>query len=196
MNYFFLSEKIKQSTAFACTEEETPTSHELIPDVKTKTHLPFELTLKKMVAGNEGLTMDENISDLKNLWLDYQPNNLAWPLLSEKMKGIVSEILTGQEGITWIEAVVKANTEKRIYYIPCFSKELDVLNESETSFVPGTSHAIVPVFSSQKIANYSMFYLPQDHWEITSSLYINELLKKAIQKEKLTGIDFEETSVI
>ena len=90
--YYFLAEKIKQNTAFAYTEFETPASPELdiIPILRLSPELPFMLVLKKVTIGKSGLEISSDLSNLKYLWLDYQPNNLAWPLMSEKMKNIIS----------------------------------------------------------------------------------------------------------
>lgn len=43
----------------------------------------------------------------------------------------------------------------------------------------------------------SIFSKPSsyDLWKITSGLYVSDTLRKAIQKAKLTGMDFEKTSV-
>jgi len=194
--YFFLSEKIKQGTAFAYTEGETPLSHELIPEMVGKIELPFELILKKVISGKNGLQVSTDISDLKYLWLDYQPNNLAWPLMSEKMRNVICQNLTGKEGIIWMKVNVKSIGESKMYFIPRFEKRLDVLDEQKTIFVPGSKHIIKPVFSLKKVLSYNFFNKPQDFWEITSGLYISEVLKNAMQKEKLTGVDFEIATVI
>lgn len=193
--YFFLAEKVKPGTAFAYTERETPLSHELIPEIKTKEELPFDLVLKKVTRGKGNLQISNDLTETKYLWVDYQPNNLAWPLMSDKLKSIISSHLTGKEGIVWIKAKVKSVDESREYFIPRFKQQLEVLDEEKTTYVPGTSHIIRPVFSLKKIINYNMFHAPQDFWEITSGLYISESLKKAIQKEKLAGLDFEKISV-
>lgn len=193
--YYFLAEKVKPSTAFAYTQGDTPLSHELIPDVIGKSELPFELFLKKVTTGKGGLQVSEDLSELKYLWLDYQPNNLAWPLMSEKMRTVISSHLTGKEGLVWIKALVKGGNEVKEYFIPSFLQKLDVLDKQKTMFVAGTDHIIRPVFSFAKIEKYSIFFAPQDYWEITSGLYISETLKNAIQKEKLTGVDFEKTTV-
>jgi hypothetical protein len=194
--YYFLAEKVKPSTAFAYTQGNTPLSHELIPDVIGRSELPFELFLKKVTTGKGGLQVSEDLSELKYLWLDYQPNNLAWPLMSEKMKTVISFHLTGKEGLVWIKALVKGGNEVKEYFIPRFSQKLDVLDEQKTIFVPGTAHIIKPVFSLSKISQFSIFHKSQEFfWEITSGLYVSDALKKAMQKAKLTGMDFEKTSV-
>ena len=157
--------------------------------------LPFDFILKKVTKGKSGIHVSEDISELNNLWVDYQPNNLAWPLMSEKMKDIIIENLTGRESILWINARIKTKDESKTYYVPCFKEKLDVLDEQKTVFVPGTKHIIKPVFSLNKVVIYSLFHKPQDFWEITSGLYISESLKKAMQKEQITGVGFEKTSV-
>ncbi|WP_281228732.1 imm11 family protein [Flavobacterium aquiphilum] len=194
--YFFLADKVKRGTAFAYTEDETPLSHELVPELKTKLELPFDLILKKVVFGKAKLQVSNDLSDLKYLWLDYQPNNLAWPLMSEKMKNVVCDNMTGEEAIVWMKVNVKSEKEKRVYFIPRFEKKMDVLDEQKTIFAQGTKHIVKPVFSYEKIMNYNIFHKPQLFWEITSGIYVSEVIKKAIQKEKLTGVDFEEISVV
>lgn len=193
--YFFLAERVKPSTAFAYTQGETQLSHELIPTVIGKSELPFEFFLRKVTTGKGGLRVSTDLSELKCLWIDYQPNNLGWPLVSEKMRNVICAHLTGKEGLTWIKAIVNGGDEIREYFIPSFLQKLDVLDEAETMFVSGTSHIIKPVFSLSKVESYSMFFAPQDFWEITSGLYVSESLKDALQRAQITGIDFEKTSV-
>lgn len=65
-----------------------------------------------------------------------------------------------------------------------------------TLFVSGTNHIIKPFFSKKKISNYSLFHKPGNFWEITSALYVSEAVKKDIEKEKLTGLDFETISIV
>ncbi|MBK8245342.1 MAG: hypothetical protein IPK88_18090 [Saprospiraceae bacterium] len=194
--YYFLAENLKPSTAFACTKEATPIAHELISKVIEKSELPFALFLKKVSRGKGGLIISDDLSGLRHIWLDYQPNNLAWPLMSEKMKSVISAQLTGKEGIIWIKAIINGADEIKEYYIPRFRQKLDVLDNQKTIFVKDTSHIIKPVFSLSKIIDYHLFFAPQEFWEITSGLYVSETLKKIMQKEKLTGISFEYTSVL
>ncbi|MDE0561933.1 hypothetical protein OU792_18190, partial [Algoriphagus sp. NF] len=86
--------------------------------------------------------------------------------------------------------------ETKEYFIPSFSQRLDVLDREKTLFVQGTTHIIKPVFSFEKVKKYSLFFLPQQYWEITSGLYVSDALKNAMQKMKLTGVDFENTTVL
>lgn len=194
--YFFLTGKVKANTAFAYTAGDTPLSHEILPGVIKKSELPFDLFLKKISIASDGLHVSSDLSGIKNLWLDYQPNNLAWPLMSENMKDVVSRHLTGNEGLSWIKARVFFENMYKLYFIPKFQMKLDVLDENNTLFVPGTDHVIKPVFSLDKIRKYSIFFAPDEFWEITSNLYVSEALKIALQREKILGVDFERASVL
>jgi hypothetical protein len=175
---------------------DTPLSHELIPLIIGKQVLEFELFLRSMQLGNDGIQRNEDLSELKHFWLDYQPNNLAWPLMSEKMKNLIAVHLTGAEGVVWIKVKINGLSEVRDYYIPRFINKLDVLDVDKTIFANGTSHIIKPVFSLDKIINYSMFHAPYLHWEITSALYVCESLMNVLNKEKLTGLAFERIAVV
>lgn len=196
-NYYLLSGKNNPKVASAFAPEGTKLAHELITELDNVKELPFELNLVKLTVGKNGLIESNDLSDLKEIWQDYQPNSLAWPLMSEKLKSVIEKSLTGNEGIDWISVIVKGSGEQRKYYIPRFSKMLDVLDKQKTIFVQGTDRVIRPVFSLSKIDKYNVFHQPSAHslWKITSGLYVSEALKKAIQKEKLTGVDLEKTSV-
>ena len=196
-NYFLISGKNKQQVASAFAPKEVKLAQDLILDLEGTTKLPFELSLVKLSLGKNGLIESDDLAGLKEVWLDYQPNSLAWPLMSIKLKTTIEEQLTENEGVDWVTAIINGEGEQRIYYIPRFNKMLDVLDMQKTIFVQGTDHIIRPVFSSLKISLYSMFSKPSSHnlWKITSGLYVNEALKKAVQKQKITGIDFEKASV-
>jgi len=196
-NYYLLSGKSYPKIASAFAPEGAKLAHELISELGNVNELPFELSLVKLTVGNNGLIESNDLSDLNDIWVDYQPNSLAWPLMSDKLKSVIEQYLTGNEGIGWISAIVNAPNEQRTYYIPIFSKMLDVLDTQKTMFVQGTDRIIRPVFSFSKIGGYSVFHQPSDHnlWKITSGLYVSDTLKKAIQKAKLTGMDFEKISI-
>jgi hypothetical protein len=177
---------------------ENQVAHELIPTLNGTNHLPHEFQLMRVKETNDGIITDGDLNSLNEIWLDYQPNSLAWPLMSERLKLVIDANLIGNEQIDWIECKVKNGNEERVYFILRFNKMLDVLNIQKTMFVQGTDHIIRPVFASSKISSYSIFCKPSSHdlWKITSGLYVNDALKKAIQKAKLTGVDFEKTSVL
>lgn len=198
MNYYSLSNPIKKNTAFAYTLKEVPEDNEFILTLQGKNELPFEMGLKKVDLIKGDIIVTDDLSNVKYVWLDYQPNNQAWPLMSERMKVIIENKLIGKEDIDWIIAKVNGKGEKRTYYIPRFNTKLDVLDKQKTIFASGTDHVVIPCFSLSKIRNYTLFSKPQafELWRITSSLYISEFLKETMQKEKLTGVGFENAKVV
>jgi hypothetical protein len=197
-NFYSISWKdSKEPLASAFAPKGSKADHELIKILNGLSKLPFELNLIKLEVGKNGLIESNDLSSLKEVWLDYQPNSLAWPIMSKKLKSVIEANLTGNEQIDWIECTVKNGDEERIYSILRFNKKLEVLDMLKTTFVQGTDHIIKPVFSTAKISDFSIFSKPSSHelWKITPGLYVSNVLKKAIQNEKLTGIEFEKTNV-
>ncbi len=185
------------SCASAFAPKDVKLAQDLIPDLDGINELPFELNLVKLSIGKNGLIESDDLSDLKEIWLDYQPNSLAFPLMSEKLKLLVEDNLTRKEYIDWIACKVRNGDEERPYFILRFNKLLDVLDVQKTMFVEETDHIIRPVFAFFKIKEYTIFTKPSsyDLWKITPSIYVSETLKKAIQKQKLTGLEFDKTRV-
>lgn len=197
-NYYLFSIKETPNMASAFAPEETPLAHDLIQNIDQIDEVPFELELFKLSSGRTGLIKSTYLDDLQYIWLDYQPNSLAWPLFSERLKEIFSRNLSGLEGLDWIKARINGNDEQRVYFIPRFEKKLDVIDENKTKYITGTDRIIVPHFSSIKIDKYAVFHKPQAHnfWKITPELYISDDLKKAIQKERIIGVSFEKVIVV
>lgn len=196
-NYYLLNWRHKPELASAIYAIENQVAHELIPTLDGKNNLPFEFKLKRIKETDKGIIIDENLSVLNDVWLDYQPNSFAWPLMSERLMSTIEVNLIGNEQIDWIECKVKSENEERIYFILRFNKMLDVLDMQKTIFAADTDLIIRPVFANSKISSYGIFPAPSSHnlWKITSRIYISDTLKKAIQKAKLTGIDFEKTRI-
>jgi hypothetical protein len=197
-NCFLLYGKNLPVVASAFAPKDIKLSQDLISDLEGRNELAFDLDLVKLSRSSKGLEESYNLTGLSNIWLDYQPNSLAWPMMSEELKTVIDSHLTGNESIDWISAIIKAKTEQKLYYIPRFNKLLDVLDLQKTIFVSGTDHIIKPVFSVAKTSLYAVFPKPTsgDLWKITPSIYVNETLKKSIQKLKLTGLGFEKTTMI
>jgi len=185
-------EKQKVASAFASVGTKLP--YELISEIKGN-EVPFEFTIKKITVKNNKAIVTNDLSDIKDIWLDYQPNSLVWPLMSPKLKAIIENNLTVQDSIKWIKAKIYAKNEEKIYYIPMFTKELNVIDEKKTMYIPKTKQIIKPCFSLSKIKNYSIFHKPSIFWQITPNIYINEKIKKTIKKNKLTGINFEKICI-
>ena len=193
--FYLLSAKHKSELISAYAPEGTKLAHELISDIEGD-EIPFEFTLTKVSSGKNGLVEITDLSGVKDIWLDYQPNSLAWPLMSLKLKTIIDDNLTGEENIKWIKVKINSQDEQREYYIPKFSEKLDVLDEGKTMYVPGTDQIIKPYYSLTKVEKLTVFHKPSSFWQITTEMYIGENLRKLIQKNKLIGLDFEKTSVV
>lgn len=197
VKYFLLSAKDSKELPSAFAPDGTKLAHELISELNDVDELPFEFDLIKLSVCKNSLLRSKDLSGLNEIWLDYQPNSLAWPLMSEKLKAIVLRNLTGNEGLNWIRAKINGNGNQRNYYIPRFEKILDVLDFQKTMYVKDTDHIVKAFFSSTKVSAYSIFSQPAAHnlWKITSGLYISDAIKTTIQKEKLSGMDFERIAV-
>jgi Immunity protein family (Imm11) len=194
---YFLSWKHARQGASAYAPGEPRLAHELVAELDGMEDLPFELELVKVTVGETGLAESSDLGGLESVWLDYQPNNLAWPLMSKRMRTVVSDNLTGKEGVDWVGARVNGAGEQRKYYIPRFERKLDVLDEQKTTYVRGTERVIRPCFSSRKISSLSMFHVPSANglWKVPSGLYVKQGLRDAMQRERLTGLAFEKATV-
>lgn len=191
--YSSLTGKVKRDAdIFAYPLEDAPLAHELISKVVFLDELPFEFKLKRVALKKGELTISEIASEMKEYWVDYLPNSLAWPFMSEKMKSIINSKLSGLEGLRWIIVNIYSLSDKRKYWIPIFEIKLDVLDLYKSKFVSVPDHLIKPVFSLQKILRYSIFHspAPYDFWKITTGLYVCDEIKRELLKEKITGISF------
>ncbi|MDE3184496.1 MAG: hypothetical protein KGM16_13845 [Bacteroidota bacterium] len=197
-NYYLLGWKHRSELASAIYDLENQLAQELIPQLEGKYTLPHHFQLKMVKETEGGLVTDNILTTMHETWMDYQPNSLSFPLMSERLKSVIESHLTGNENVDWISCKVKMGNEERPYFILRFNKILDVLNTQKTTFVPGTDQIIKPVFAESKVSAYNIFTKPSSHglWKITPNLYVSEVLKKAIKKQDLTGIDFERTMVI
>lgn len=198
-NFYFLSWKQKPESSSAFAPDKTMLGFELIPELDGKRSLPFDFNLKKIKEKKNGIEISDDLSGLKIIWNDYLANSLAWPLMSQKLRTVIDENLTGNEKIDWLSCKIKTIKEERIYYILRFNKLLDVLDLNKTMFVSGTDSIIKPVFSLNKVQRFGIFMAATpgeaELWRITSGIYVSETLKKAIQKEALTNIDFTKVPV-
>ena len=193
---FSLGDRLRPKTAFICPKVEMSPLDEIVLKFVREDRLHIDLVLKEVTLKRGKIYKDDDLSKINHLWVDYQPNSFAWPFMSEKMKAIVEANLTGNECIDWIEAEIFANKEKRVYYLPKFTKFLDVLDTNKTTYVDGTDHIIKPVFSSEKVSNLSLLNKPSRfNNQITSGLYVSEKLKNALEKDKIKGIEFNPSSV-
>jgi hypothetical protein len=190
--YFSFNGKSLTKSVSAFAPPNVKLAQDQIEDFNEINILPYELNLMKISFGNQGILKSENLEDIKEIWLDYMPNSLAWPVLSEKIKNIIEIHLTGNEKLNWLLVIINGNGEKRNYFIPHFNKKLDVLDLNVTIFVGDSDQIFEPCFDFKKIKNFEIFPLPSafNLWKITPNIMVSEKIKKEILKEKCTGINF------
>lgn len=196
--YYCLRWNNATEAASAFYEDDNQIGHELIPQLEGKNKMALDFELKRVKESKDGLIIDNDLALLKEVWLDYQPNSLAWPIISEKLKNIIDTNLTGKEQIDWITCNIRNGDEIRQYYIIRFNKKMDVFDMNKTIFMDKKQEDVIkPVFSFPKIKYYSVFPRPSfyDFWKFPTSFYVNEDIKKKIRKEKLTGIELEKVLV-
>lgn len=194
MKYYSLLPKVKRNPAYARSTCKVEIGTE-IDFVRGKTEFPCETKLFSLVYKKRELVPSSDLSKVDSLWVDYQPNQFAWPMMSEKMAAVVKEHLTGAEGVDWIVANVLFEDERRAYYIPRFAQKLDVLDLEKTDISEYGIYSF-PYYSANKIINYALFQDTFASWEITNSLVVNEPLREALRKGKFTGIQFYNAEIV
>ncbi|MBW8333125.1 MAG: hypothetical protein K0M40_13960 [Prolixibacteraceae bacterium] len=182
------------TTPVAYAEEDIPLAHELTPQITGLKELPYSLELESVSISDKGLKRLGYLN-FGCLPVDYQPNSLAWPMMSLKMKEIIDKLLIGNEGLKWIEAKVKGGEMGYPYFIPVFSKKLETLDYEKTSFVPNTDLIIKPVFDYNKICCYEIFHGHSSFWQITTQIYVSKTIKNELVKNLISGIKFEPAKV-
>lgn len=170
--------------------------YELIPELKDLDKMPFEFELKVLTFNKKGIVINDDISSLEKKWFDYQYNNLAWPIFSEKLMKVIDTNLYKNENLSWIKCIINSNKEKRTYFIPKFSKKNDLLNTDKTIYVPGTDHIIKAYYSLLKVQKYAVFPKPSTFWEIPTSIIVNQEIKEAIENQGFSEIEFEEILIL
>ena len=197
MNYFLMGLKHFKNVAIACAPDNVGLAHELIGTLSELEAMPFDFNLKALTVKSNGIHYSNDFSLVEHVWLDYQPNNLAWPLFSEKLKNLIETALTGREKLKWISCNICYKNEIRKYYIPYFTEGLDVLNK-EKSFYANNGNLIKPAFSYRKIQDYSIFPKPSMNnlWQITAAICISDKVKKEIMKSKILCLNYEAILIV
>lgn len=191
MNYYWISIINELVSTVAYAPKSTPISHELIATMDKSDTLPFTLNLHKVISYDNCI----KVNDKSDIFYDYQPNSLAWPLMSEKMKNIICSHLKGEERIKWKEAIIIGNNENRHYYIPMFTSKLDVLNEQETVFVRASGIVLKPCFDKTKVEKYAIFHGPTRFWQITTQIYVNESIRKDLIQAGIKELSFSKVRI-
>ena len=134
-DYYFLTggNTLPGTVAFAVGVDKL--SRELIEDLKDATTVPFDLTLKSVREGANGLIYDDDFLGINDIWSDYLPNEFTWlMMMSAKMRQVVENNLSGQESVSWMTCRVKHRKEVMIYNVLRFNKLLDVFRERFVTF--------------------------------------------------------------
>ena len=194
--YYSLYPKENKEGASAFLSDDVTMPCKIIHDSDGLLQLPYDLTLYCISVTHDGLQISQDFSGLKEIWLDYLPNNQAWPLFSSQLKKCVDTCLTGQEKLQWIRCHVVYNHEVRNYYIPMFHEQFDILDESKCIFA-GNGRIIKRVYSQSKIQKYSIFPIPNmdNWWEILPTLFVSDDIRKNIKKANLTGVALESAPI-
>jgi len=132
-------------------------------------------------------------------YADYQANNFAFPMCSEKMRKIIDNNKGQSDSIQWLEALVKSNSESKKYYILHFPEKLDAIDK-ERSILSFLSEelsqksqmefsVIRPFLDKSKIEGHNIFSFKGGG---SLTLVINEQTKKDLIKEKCTCIYYSQ----
>jgi len=115
-------------------------------------------------------------------------------IMSKKLRDIIDEFVPKGE-IEWIHVIVEnKDTTLHDAYMPRFIKVphmFDVLNE-ELTILTEDGHLMVPKLSSEKTKDKHFIRLLENQL-IT---YVSEDLKKAMQKAKIKGVNFEKEKMV
>lgn len=190
MNYYWISINNDKVSTVAYAPEGTPVSHNLIEMMENREDVPFSLELRDVF-----LTSKLTVGEVSDVFYDYQPNSLAWPIMSEKMKSIIASHLTGSEYIEWKSLVIKGKSISKKYYIPMFTRKLDTLNISESVYVPVSGIVLKPCFDKEKTKNLSVIHSPNLFWQISTQIYVNEEIKRDLINSGIKELCFSRVKV-
>lgn len=190
MNYYWLSINNDKVSTVAYAPEGTPVSHNLIEMMENREDVPFSLELRDVF-----LTSKLTVGEVSDVFYDYQPNSLAWPIMSERMKSIIASHLTGYEYIEWKSVIINGKGISKKYYIPMFTRKLDTLNISESVYVPVSGIVLKPCFDKEKIKNLSVIHSPNLFWPISTQIYVNEEIKRDLVNSGIKELCFSRVKV-
>jgi len=164
--------------------DNSPVSNDAMDNILAKTDkFPCELVLKKK---------NNSITD-PIVWHDYMYNEFAYYMVSDKLKNFISNHFTKNDQIGWIEVIIRHNTIKKKYYVIKFECLPDVLDKTNTSYIPNTDSLLVPCIDISKAEKYSVFPLRMVNGKFPSLLYTTDKLKKELKKANFSNLVFEKS---
>jgi hypothetical protein len=204
MTHYLMSPKNRRQVAVAVFPAHSPLRAYALMDpmpeeLLTVDEFPFDLTLKKVTFTPNGSVDSDDLSSLQRPWADYQPNALAWPLVSARLRAIIDRIATGQERHEWVRVTVRPGAEAgRPYYVLRFREQPDVLDEEASVFWPVADKPdllVKPAFAQEKITALTVFAYPSERWQIPSALCVSKQVKEAAKQQGLVGLNFEDLRI-
>lgn len=190
MDYYWISIRNSKVSTIAYAPKGTPASHELIEMMVEKKAVPFSLEVHS-VEVKASLCVGE-VSDV---FYDYQPNSLAWPVMSDRLKTIIDTHLTGAENIEWKEILVRGASTTAEYYVPMFMSRLDTLNDEGTIYAPLSGVIMKPCFDKKKIENLAVFHGHDIFWRISTQIFVNEDIKREIINAGIDEVSFSKVLI-
>ena len=112
-------------------------------------------------------------------------------LCSEKLKKIIDGCTSTEDGLQWLDTYVIKGDEKVKYYILHFCKVYDIAN-LENSKLTRKGDIIVPAFNKNACDKLNIFTL--SGW--LNAWFVKENVKKEIEKNKCTNIEFTKRKLV
>ncbi|GEM_PF-613674 len=159
--------------------------------IKQNRRFPCNLVLVHKRITNSGIIQSNNVPEKE--FFDYQYNQFAYYLLSERLKNCIEENKGSKDSFSWISVPVSSENETRDYYIPMFESIPDVLDLELTTRVPANNAVLVPCFASEKLEGHNFFPKESSFGLLPRGIYVSESLKKILQKQKFDNIKFEKS---
>ena len=144
----------------------------------------------------------------KGLLFDYLETNIAYPLVSIRLKEAI-DANTTIKLYRWLRAIIKdtRTNEITIYYMPLFENKVDTINYEKSKYLDEEkTNLVVPCFSLEKIKSLDFFPKHDETYNksmeketpyfVDHHLIVSKKLKNIIRKNKLTGIRFEKEWVV
>lgn len=131
----------------------------------------------------------------KEQWNDYQSNNKAWQLCSERLRELLDTLKTPSDVIAWLDASITdpLTGETAAYHLLYFPEplSLDILDHKRSIFNPKNvrSPVVKPCFNRETLQEHNVFtymggYTP---WFVSSDI------RNAAINAELTGLELSRT---
>ena len=146
--YWLTTDNTARSVAYAPKGLSRP--WELFETIIEADSLPFRMIIHSVDVKEELI-----VGPVTDQIVDFQPNSLAWPLMSQTMKHIINSNLYGNEGIVWKSVILQGKTNEYEYCVPMFTRHLDTLDKEHTVFAPAGGIVVKPVFIKQSVEKYA-----------------------------------------